>query len=71
MFRSLVIITGEIKVAHHVRAGYEAKEIAEFMNIAPSTVHVHKEKIRRKLGLTGKPINLKTFLSDFYERSNS
>ncbi|MBL6989479.1 MAG: PAS and helix-turn-helix domain-containing protein [Bacteriovoracaceae bacterium] len=54
----------EIKVCQLVRAGYQAKEIASLMHIATSTVHVHKEKIRRKLGLTNKPINLKTYLSE-------
>ncbi len=54
----------EIKVCQYVRSGYQAKEIATFMGIAPSTIHVHKERIRRKLGLTNKPINLKTFLSE-------
>lgn len=61
----------EIKVCQLVRAGYQAKEIASLMHIAASTVHVHKEKIRKKLGLTNKPINLKTYLSELLVEETS
>ncbi|MBT3236573.1 MAG: PAS and helix-turn-helix domain-containing protein [Bdellovibrionales bacterium] len=53
----------EIKVCEYVKSGYQAKEIAEFMSIATGTVHVHKERIRKKLDLTGTAINLKSYLS--------
>jgi PAS domain S-box-containing protein len=53
----------EIKVCEYVKSGYQAKEIADFMSIATGTVHVHKERIRKKLELTGTSINLKTYLS--------
>ncbi|MBF0314644.1 MAG: PAS domain S-box protein [Oligoflexia bacterium] len=54
----------ELKVGQLVRSDYNAKEIASFLNIAVSTVHLHKENIRKKLGLTNKPINLKTYLAE-------
>ncbi|MBF0360275.1 MAG: PAS and helix-turn-helix domain-containing protein [Oligoflexia bacterium] len=57
----------ETKIGQLIRSGHQAKEIADFLNIAVSTVQLHKERIRKKLGLTNKPINLKTYLHEMFE----
>lgn len=62
----------EKEVAEMLAAGYSEKEIANELNIAPSTVNNHTRNIRNKLGLNkssqivtayiaylnGKPFNL-------------
>jgi PAS domain S-box-containing protein len=53
----------EIQVATHVRQGKGTKEIADILYLAPDTIGVHRKNIRKKLGLSNKAINLKTFLT--------
>ncbi len=53
----------EIQVATHVKQGKGTKEIAEILCLAPDTINVHRKKLRKKLGLRNKSINLQTFLS--------
>jgi DNA-binding CsgD family transcriptional regulator len=52
----------EIRIAELLKKGRRTKEIAEEIGVAPSTINTHRESLRRKLGLTGKDINLATFL---------
>lgn len=53
----------EIQVATHVKQGKATKEIADILCLAPDTINVHRKKIRKKLGLSNKSINLQTFLA--------
>ncbi len=53
----------EMRICQHIQKGYAGKEIAETMNISFETVQVHRRNIRKKLGLTGRNINLFAFLS--------
>ena len=57
----------EIQVATHVKQGKATKEIAEILRLAPDTINVHRKKIRKKLGLSNKSINLQTFLTSLAE----
>jgi PAS domain S-box-containing protein len=57
----------EIQVATHVKQGKPTKEIADILCLAPDTVNVHRKKIRKKLGLRNKSVNLQTFLSSLAE----
>ena len=57
----------EIQVATHVKQGKATKEIAEILRLAPDTINVHRKKIRKKLGLSNKSINLQTFLASLSE----
>ncbi len=57
----------EIQVATHVKQGKATKEIAEILCLAPDTVNVHRKKIRKKLGLSNKAINLQAFLASLAE----
>jgi len=59
---NLKLTPAEIQVTNLVRQGKTTKEIAEFMNLATSTIDTHRDKIRNKLGIKNKKINLKTHL---------
>ncbi len=52
----------ELRVADLLRHERTSDEIAELLAISPYTVARHRESIRRKLGLTNKKVNLKTYL---------
>ncbi len=54
----------ELRIANLVKQGYRIKEIALKLNISPRTVEFHRDNTRAKLGIKGKKINLKTFLSN-------
>lgn len=67
MARTLTLEMGhlsacEIKVAELVRQGKTTKEIAVNLCVAKSTIDYHRNRIRQKLGLNKKKINLRTFL---------
>jgi PAS domain S-box-containing protein len=52
----------EIRVCALVREGKSTKEIADILFVSPRTVEFHRDQIRRKLGLSGHKINLRSFL---------
>ncbi|NPV05784.1 MAG: PAS domain S-box protein [Syntrophaceae bacterium] len=53
----------ELQVAGLIREGRSTKEIAEFLNVTPSAVNICRHRIRHKLGLNNRKINLQTYLS--------
>jgi len=59
---NLKLTPAEIQVTNLVRQGKTTKEIAEFMNLATSTIDFHRSNIREKLGIKNKKINLRTHL---------
>ena len=59
---SLKLTPTEIQVTNLVNQGKTTKEIAEFMNLATSTIDTHRNKIRKKLGIKNKKINLNIYL---------
>lgn len=52
----------EFRVANLVKEGRTTKEIAEFLNVCTGTVDYHRDNIRKKMGLTNKGVNLRSFL---------
>ncbi len=52
----------QIQVANLVKNGKTNKDISEILHVAGRTIAFHRENIRKKLGLTNKKTNLKTYL---------
>lgn len=59
----LKLTRSEMRVCSLIQKGYSGKEIADTMNISFETIQVHRRNIRKKLGLTGRNVNLFSFLS--------
>ena len=55
----------ELRVCNMIQMGLGTKEIARLRHISPATVNRQRESIRRKLGLTGKSVNLATYLQTY------
>lgn len=52
----------ELEVASLIKEGRRTKEIAEIAGIAPCSVDSHRNAIRKKLGLSTRKINLRSYL---------
>jgi PAS domain S-box-containing protein len=52
----------EMEICSMVKGGLSNKDISRLLNISDQTVEGHRKKIRRKLGLTNKSINLTAYL---------
>ena len=53
----------EIEVCNFVKNGLSNKEISRLLNIALHTVEKHRRMARKKLGLSHKRVNLRTYLN--------
>ena len=53
----------ELRLLSCIRQGQTSKEIAESMHISLQTVATHRKNIRKKLNISGKKINLATFIA--------
>ncbi len=53
----------EVQVCQMIQSGSTSKDIAEGMAISIETVQTHRKNIRRKLGLSGKDVNLFAYLN--------
>ena len=57
------LTTAQIQVANLVKEGKTTKEIADLLGLSQKTIEDHRKSIRKKLGILGKNINLKSFLT--------
>ena len=55
----------EIQIADLIKHGKTSKEIAATLSISPNAVSFHRGNLRKKLGLSNKKINLRTYLQTF------
>ena len=55
----------EIQIADLIKHGKTSKEIAATLNISPNAVSFHRGNLRKKLGLSNKKVNLRTYLQTF------
>lgn len=53
----------EVQVCQMIQSGSTSQDIADGMAISIETVQTHRKNIRRKLGLSGKDINLYAYLN--------
>ncbi len=60
--RLLSLTPTELKICQFIQSGSRNKEIADSLNLSVETVQTHRKSIRRKLKLSGKSVNLFTFL---------
>ena len=61
----------ELEVAKLVIQGKTTKMIAEMLSIATSTVDFHRNNIRKKIGIHGDRVNLRTYLASFFGTESS
>ncbi len=59
---SLGLTPMEIRIAHLVREGLRNKEMSELLGLSLNTISSHRYKIRSKLGLKNKGVNLRSYL---------
>ena len=53
----------EIQVANLIKEAKTTKEIADIMAVSETTISLHRDHIRKKMGLNNKKINLNTYLN--------
>ena len=54
----------EIEICDMIKRGMSCKEIARLQNTSPRTVETHRNRIRKKLGITDTAVNLATYLKN-------
>ena len=56
------LTASEMRIVSLIRSGMTSEEIANYMNISPSTVKTHRRNIRKKLKINNNDQNLRDFL---------
>jgi len=59
----LKLTPSEIQVANFIKHGATSKEIASSLGLSRRTIDVHRHNIREKIGIRGKGVNLRSYLS--------
>ena len=55
----------EIEICNMIKGGLSSKEIAELISVSSRTIEIHRNNIRKKMGLSRKKVNLTTYLQSF------
>ncbi len=53
----------QVQIANLIKEGKTTKEIAEILCVSKAAIDFHRDKIRKKLGLNKKKVNLRSYLS--------
>ena len=64
----LKLSTREIQLANYIRLGKSTKELEGMLNLSKRTIDFHRNNLRKKLGLSNKKINLRTFLNSEFAK---
>lgn len=56
------LTTREVEICNMIRSNQSTKEISDVLKLSPLTVEKHRNRIRKKLGLAKKGINLASYL---------
>lgn len=59
----ILLTKSEVQVCQLIQSGSTSKDIADGMAISIETVQTHRKNIRKKLGLSGKDVNLYAYLN--------
>ncbi len=59
---------GEVQVANLIMQGKTTKEIAQMLNLSSRTIDFHRAKIRKKIGIVNKRVNLRSYLLSLHDK---
>lgn len=63
--KMLSLTRKEIDICNMIKNGFSSKQASEAMNVSTRTIETHRNTIRKKLKISGKDVNLATYLK-FY-----
>ncbi|NQV03295.1 MAG: PAS domain S-box protein [Bacteroidia bacterium] len=65
--KSLNLTPTQIQIVDFIKYGKTSKEIASLLNVTVDAISVHRYRIRKRLGLLNKKVNLRSYLQSLAE----